>query len=568
MRMSHLLFRTVREVPGEAELPSHQLTLRAGLARRIAAGIYSLTPLTYRAVRKIEAMIREEMDGVGGQEVLLPLAHPAELWQESGRYEAIDSSLARWKDRAGHPMVLAMTHEEAVTDLVRSMVDSYRQLPLMVYQLQTKFRDEPRPRAGLIRLREFLMKDAYSFHTSHEDLDRYYDEVVAAYRRIFERAGVPVLVVQSDTGMMGGRMAHEFMLLADGGEDTLMVCPECGYAANQEVAVAAKGAPAASGSTPDGAAPLTELHTPGATSIADLCALLGIPPAQTLKAVYYLAGDDLVLALIRGDLEVSEVKLQNLLGQAIRPITGEEAAERGLAVGYAGPAGLTVKARLVADDSLAGATNLVAGANRTDYHLGGVTWGRDFTADLVGDIAVAEPGHACIHCGTALAARRGIEVGNTFKLGTKYSAAMGATFTAEDGSVQPMIMGCYGIGITRLIASAIEASHDADGIIWPAAIAPYPIHLLVAGKDAEATEAAERVYGALGHERVLFDDRDASAGIKFKDADLLGMPLRVTVSQRSLKNGGAELRVRRTGETRVVPLEQVAATVEALLTTL
>ncbi|HLN61469.1 MAG TPA: proline--tRNA ligase, partial [Symbiobacteriaceae bacterium] len=447
------------------------------------------------------------------------------------------------------------------------------QLPLMVYQLQTKFRDEARPRAGLIRLREFLMKDAYSFHTAHADLDRYYDQVVAAYGRIFERAGVPVLVVQSDTGMMGGRVAHEFMLLADGGEDTLMVCPQCGYAANQEVATAGKGAPTAGpGATGEGgsggavtAAGLQELHTPGATSIADLGALLGITPAQTLKAVYYLAGDDLVLALIRGDLEVNEVKLQNLLGREVRPISAEEAAQRGLAVGYAGPVGLAVTARLVADDSLVGTAGLVAGANRPDYHLSGVTWSRDFTADLVGDIAVAAPGAACPHCGAALAARRGIEVGNTFKLGTKYSAAMGATFTAEDGSVRPMIMGCYGIGITRLLAAVLEAHHDSDGIIWPASVAPYPVHLLVAGKDAEAVEAAGQVYAALGAEQVLFDDRDLSAGVKFKDADLLGMPVRVTVSQRSLKNGGAEVRVRRTGETRVVPLDQVAAAVAELL---
>lgn len=554
MRMSQLLFRTLKEIGGEAELPSHQLTVRAGLARRIAAGVYSLTPLAYRVVKQIEQIIREEMDRVDGQEVLLPVVAPAELWQESGRYEAIDTSLARWKDRTGHPMVLAMTHEEAVTDLVRSLVDSYRQLPLMVYQLQTKFRDEARPRAGLIRLREFLMKDAYSFHTSQEDLDRYYDRIVEAYKAIFRRVGIPVLVVESDSGMMGGRTAHEFMLLADGGEDTLMVCPGCGYAANQEVAVAAKGA------APDAAPqPLVEVHTPGTTSIAALAAFLGVDATQTLKAVFYAAGDDLVVVGIRGDLEVSEVKLRNLLGAEIRSISAEEAAAAGLTVGYCGPVGLqtTKPTRIVMDDSVVGTANLVAGANKPGYHLTGVTYGRDFTAELVGDIAVAAPGQACVHCGTPLTARRGIEVGNTFKLGTKYSAAMNARYRDESGADHPMIMGCYGIGITRLLASVIEEHHDADGIKWPAAIAPYRVHLLVAGKDEEAVRTAEALYSSLGPDQVLYDDRDLSAGVKFKDADLLGMPLRITVSQRSLKNGGVELRVRATGETQVVPLDQV-----------
>lgn len=562
MRMTRLMLRTQKQVAAEAELPSHQLILRAGLARRIASGIYSLTPLAYRVVRRIEAIVREEMERIGGQELLLPVAQPAELWQESGRYASIDASLARFKDRWGHPMVLAMTHEEAVTDLARSVIDSYRQLPVMVFQMQTKFRDEPRPRAGLIRLREFLMKDAYSFHASPEDLDAFYDQVVDAYRAIFRRAGIPVLVVQSDTGMMGGRTAHEFMLLADGGEDTLMVCPGCGYAANQEVAIAAKGLGRQSAPQP-----LHELHTPGATSISDLCSVLGCAPDQTLKSVFYTTGQDLVLALIRGDLEVSEVKLRNLLGTEVRTLSAEEAREHGLTVGYAGPVGLqtTSLVRLVADDSVLDTANLVAGANRVEYHLGGVNYGRDFTADQVGDIAMAAPGHRCHRCGAPLEARRGIEVGNTFKLGTKYSEAMGATFAAEAGTVRPMIMGCYGIGITRLLASVIEHNHDAEGIIWPVSVAPYRYHLLVAGKDPVAASAAEELHAALGPDQVLFDDRDLSPGVKFKDADLLGMPLRITASPRSLAAGGVELRARRTGETRVVPLAQVEAAAAELL---
>jgi prolyl-tRNA synthetase len=564
MRISQLLTRTLKDVGAEAELPSHQLTLRAGLARRVSAGIYSLTPLAYRVIRRIEAIVREEMEAIGGQEVLLPLVHPAELWEETGRYDSIDASLLRFRDRTGHGMVLAMTHEEAVTDLVRSAVDSYRQLPLMLFQFQTKFRDEARPRAGLIRLREFLMKDAYSFHTSQDDLDHYYEHVVAAYLSAYRRIGVPVQVVQSDTGMMGGKIAHEFMLLADGGEDTLLVCPQCGYAANQEVAVAAKGSGGSGDTAP---APLQEVHTPGATSIADLAAFLGITAAQTLKAVFYGAGDDLVLALIRGDLEVNEVKLANLLHREVRSLSAEESAERGLTVGYAGPVGLRVNGPvlIVADDSVVSAANLVAGANRPEYHLTGVNWGRDFTANLTGDIAVAAAGHICASCGGTLETRRGIEVGNTFKLGTRYTTAMGATFTDEAGATHPMVMGCYGIGISRLLPAVLEANRDADGIIWPASVAPYPYHLLVAGKDPAALAAAEQLYAELGADRVLYDDRDLSAGVKFKDADLLGMPVRITVSQRSMAAGGAELRVRKTGEARVVPLALVPETAKALL---
>lgn len=564
MRISRMLLRTQKQIPAEAELPSHQLILRAGLARRLAAGIYTLTPLGWRAIRRLEAIVREEMARIGGQELLMPVVQPAELWQESGRYAAIDASLARFADRNGHPMVLAMTHEEAVTDLARGYIDSYRQLPLMLFQIQTKFRDEPRPRAGLIRLREFLMKDGYSFHATAPDLDAYYEQVVDAYRAVFARAGVPVLVVQSDTGMMGGKDAHEFMLLAPGGEDSLVVCPACGYAANQEVAVADKGP------GPDAAVPvdpLRPIHTPGAVTIAALCAAAGCTPAETLKSVFYTTGDKQVLALIRGDLEINPIKLRNLVGAEVRLLTPEEAAAAGLVAGYAGPVELSpdLGAYIVADDSVPVARNLVAGANRPDYHLAGVNYGRDFTANLIGDVALAAPGQPCRRCGGALEVRRGIEAGNTFKLGLKYSTAMGATFANEDGDVRPMIMGCYGIGITRLLACVLEQNHDADGIIWPVSVAPYPCHLMTAGKDPAAAAAAAELHGALGEERVLYDDRDLSPGVKFKDADLLGMPVRITVSARSLAAGGAELRARRTGATRTVPLDQVPAAVDELL---
>jgi prolyl-tRNA synthetase len=555
------MFKTQKRVAAEAELPSHQLILRAGLARRVASGIYSLTPLAVRAIHSIETVIREEMDRIGGQEVLLPIVQPAELWQESGRYDAIGSDLARLKDRAEHPMVLAMTHEEAVTDLARSVVESYRQLPQLVYQIQSKFRDEPRPRGGLVRLREFLMKDAYSFHTSQEDLDAYYERIVEAYLAIYRRLELPVLVVESDTGMMGGKSAHEFMFLADGGEDTLIVCPTGDYAANQEIAVARKGE--RSHKTDDEA--LREVYTPGATTIAALCEALDCAPEDTLKSVFYAAGDELILALIRGDLEVNEVKLRNLLHQDVRALSKEESAAYGLVAGYAGPVGLTAKARIVVDDSVVDAGGLISGANRVDYHLADVTYGRDYQAEMTSDIAVATPGMACARCGSPLEERRGIEAANIFKLGTRYSDTMNARYLDERGASQPFIMGCYGLGITRALACILEQHHDADGILWPRSVAPYQYHLLSAGTDEAICQAAEAVYAALGEQDTLYDDRTLSAGVKLKDADLLGMPLRITVSARSLAAGGAELRLRATGEARIAPLDKVAAAAQDML---
>ncbi len=564
MRMSHSMFRTQKRVTAEAELPSHQLILRAGLARRVASGIYSLTPLAVRAIHSIETIIREEMDRIGGQEVLLPIVQPAELWQESGRYDAIGSDLARLKDRAEHPMVLAMTHEEAVTDLARSVAESYRQLPQLVYQVQSKFRDEPRPRGGLVRLREFLMKDAYSFHTTQEDLDAWYERIVEAYLAIFRRLELPVLVVESDTGMMGGKTAHEFMLLADGGEDTLIVCPTGDYAANQEIAVARKGGRSHRASD----AELREVYTPGATTIAALCEALDCAPEDTLKSIFYAAGDEPVLALVRGDLEVSKIKLRNLLGQDVRALSKEEATAFGLVAGYAGPVGLTATARIIVDDSVPAAGSLISGANRADYHLAGVTYGRDYSAEKIGDIAVATSGMACVRCGTPLEERRGIEAANTFKLGTRYSETMNARYLDERGVSQPFIMGCYGLGITRALACILEQHHDTDGIIWPHNIAPYQYHLLSAGTDEAICRATEVAYTALGDRDTLYDDRALSAGVKLKDADLLGMPLRITVSARSLAAGGAELRMRANGETRIAALAEVADAAEDMLASL
>lgn len=504
------------------------------------------------------------MDAIRGQEINLPVLQPATLWQESGRYESLDESLVRLKDRTGQEMVLAMTHEEAVTDLVRSMVDSYRQLPLMVYQIQNKVRDEPRARGGLVRLREFIMKDAYSFHRSTEDLDAYYFEMVQAYRNVYRRCGVEALVVESDTGMMGGREAHEFMLLSDGGEDTLMTCPACGYAANREVAISDKG------EAPNREAvmkPIEEMYTPNTATIAELAAVASISPRETMKCVFYTSGDELILAVIRGDLEVNDVKLQNLTRRSsLRSLSPEEATNLGLTVGYASPVGLALSMPtvIVADDSVLEARNLGTGANREGYHIAGVNYGRDFTAHYTGDIAAAAEGQACAACGGTIRASRGIEAGNTFKLGTKYSETMACNYTDSDGSVKSMIMGCYGIGITRLLACIIEQNHDERGIIWPVTVAPYLVHLLVAGKEPEAQQTAERLYASLGATKVLYDDRDLGAGAKFTDADLMGMPVRITVSPRSLAAGGVELQVRRTGSVQVVAPENVPAVLQTI----
>ena len=579
MRMSELLQRTEKQTSLQVELPSYRLLLRAGLVQRLAAGIYSLTPLARRAMRRVESIVREEMERIGGQEVLLPLVQPAKLWQESGRYQKIGDELIRFDDRGGRPMVLAMTHEEAATDLIRAVAKSYQQLPRFLFQIQTKFRDEARPRGGLVRLREFLMKDAYSFHATRDDLDAFYERAARAYQAIFQRLDLPVLVVEADTGMMGGWESHEFILLAEGGEDTLLLCPSCGYAANAEIAAFRKStADGGQAATPRviGSLDIAELSTPGATTIAALCEATGCRADQTLKAVFYTTdtqaepAGDLVLALIRGDLEVNELKLRTLLGGEVRTLTSKEVAEHGLVAGYAGPVNLRVRGsvRLVADDSVVTAGPLISGANRRDYHLSGVTYGRDYVAALTGDIAQAREGHGCPNCGETLVARRGIEVGHTFKLGTTYSTAMDATFVAEDGTGNhPVIMASYGIGISRLLACVIEQHHDQDGIIWPVSVAPYAHHLLVAGNDAAARARAELLYLELGENATLYDDRDLSAGVKLKDADLLGMPVRITISKRSLAAGGVELRSRSSGKTIVVTYEEVKQAANELLAT-
>ncbi len=576
MRMSKLFFQTLREVPNEAEVISHQLMLRSGLVRQVAAGIFNHLPLGLRVKHKIEQIMREEMDAIDGQEITMPVVQPAELWQRSGRWDAIGDDMARLKDRNGRDYCLGMTHEEVITDLVARTVSSYRQLPFMLYQIQTKFRDEPRPRAGMIRVREFTMKDGYSFHTDIADLDAYYPKVYQAYFNIFHRCGLDVLAVESDTGMMGGTMAHEFMAVTPIGEDTLLLCDACGYKANRQIATFVKPTPDA-----EAALPLTEVATPGTATIAELAAFLTIPESRTAKAVFMVAeiegkdgkfGEKFVFAVVRGDMELNETKLTNAVkAKRLRPATTDEISAIGAEAGYGSPIGIDrSKVILVVDDLVAVSPNLVAGANKPGFHFTNVNYGRDYpAADMVTDLVAAGDGHLCPVCQSPLHSVRGVEVGNIFKLGTKYSAAMGATYLDENSATWPMVMGCYGIGTGRLMASVIEAYNDEHGVQWPVSIAPYHVALvsLANERSPEVAAQVDQFYAdlqAAGVE-VLYDDRDERAGVKFNDADLIGLPLRITVGSKGLKKGIVELRFRRTGESREIPVADFVSGVQAAL---
>lgn len=558
VRMSRYFLRTLREAPAEAELPGHRLLLRAGLAAPLAAGLYSFTPLGWRAMKRIEALIREEMDVAGAHELRLPALHPLELWEESGRAQAFGGALFRLADRRQRGFVLAPTHEEAVSALAAAHIQSYRDLPVTLYQIQQKFRDEPRPRGGLLRLREFGMKDAYSFDAGWESLDRSYQAMFRAYERIFERAGVPVVAVEADSGAIGGKDSQEFIHLNERGEDEALLCPACGYAANAEKAEFRADPPVAAEP-----APVERVQTPGVATIAALAAFLGIEARQTAKAVFYTADGEPLLVAIRGDLEVNETKLRNLLGAAaLEPMDDAAVARAGLVAGSAGPVGLA-GVRVAADESAATAPNLVAGANEPGVHLRNLTHGRDWTADAVGDIALARTGAGCPRCAEGrLEARAGMELGHVFKLGARYAETLGVRYLDESGARHHPVMGCYGIGVDRLLAAVIEANHDDDGIVWPATVAPFDAHVVALGGDrpevAEALETLEAALAAAGLE-ALVDDRDESPGAKFADADLLGMPVRLTVSPRALGRGGVELKPRAGGEAVVVPLEQAVA---------
>jgi prolyl-tRNA synthetase len=569
MRMSKLFSRTLREAPAETDAVSHQLLLRAGFIRQLAAGIFSYLPLAQRSFVKIGGIIREELNAIGGQELTMPVVHPADLWKETGRWYQIGSELGRFFDKSNRDMVLAMTHEEVVTDLVRKEINSYRQLPQLIYHIQTKWRDDPRPRAGLIRVREFTMVDSYSLDADWEGLDRQYREHYQAYFNIFNRAALPVLAVKSDVGMMGGSMAHEFMYLTPIGEDTLLLCDNCGYAANRQIARFAKP-PAA----PEAPLPLEKVATPATTTIESLAELLGVPKARTAKAVFLVAtvteGDRdvgrFVFAVVRGDMDVNETKLANAVkAKELRPARTEEIEAVGAVPGYASPIGLR-DIVVVVDDIIPESPNLVAGANEEGYHLLHTNYGRDYTATVVADIAVARAGDACPVCGAPLRTSGGVETGNIFKLGTRYSAAMDATFLDAEGKSRPVIMGSYGIGLGRLLACVVEEHHDDKGIIWPISIAPYQVHLVaLANEKSAAAATADQLYAdltAAGVE-VLYDDRAESPGVKFMDADLIGIPLRLTVGERGLKRGGVELKRRDSADSTLVPVADVPAAVRA-----
>jgi prolyl-tRNA synthetase len=570
MRMSQFFGQTLREAPAEVEVVSHQLLLRAGFIRQLAAGIFSYLPLAHRALTKIENIMRQEMNAIGGQEITMPVIHPAEVWQETGRWYEIGSEMGRFKDKNARDMVLAMTHEEVVADLVRKDIHSYRQLPRLIYHIQTKWRDDPRPRAGLIRVREFTMKDSYSLDKDWEGLDEQYRAHYQAYFNIFHRCGLKTIAVKSDVGMMGGQMAHEFMYLTPIGEDTLLLCDACGHSANQQISLFKKPP-----LPKEAAKPTEKVATPNIKTIEALADFLDIPKSKTAKAVFMIAtlaegetsNERFVFAVVRGDMELNETKLVNAIkAKELRPATEEEIKAVGAVTGYASPLGLK-NILVVVDDIIPTSPNLVAGANEEGYHMRHVNYGRDYEADIVTDIAAAQDGDACPVCGQPMRAARGVEVGNIFKLGTRYSEAMGSTFLDKDGHEKPVIMGSYGIGSGRLLACVAEAYNDEHGLRWPITVAPYQVHLvLLAGKsqNEEIEEAADQIYQdlqAMGVE-VLYDDRDESPGVKFNDADLMGMPIRLTVSSRSLKGGGAEFKRRDSQERSILPLAEVCYKVD------
>lgn len=563
MRLSELFTRTLRDAPADAELVSHRLAVRAGLVRPVAAGIYALMPLGWRVMRKIVAILREEMDALGGQEVRLPVVHPAELWQATGRWDTFGPVLQKFAAESGREYALGPTHEEVIAALAAREIDSYKQLPQHVYQIQTKYRNEPRARGGLIRLREFTMKDAYSLDADAAGLDRFYRRMVAAYARIFERAGVPALAVEADSGAMGGGVSHEFMFVHEAGEDSFARCDACGYAANLEAAEFALPAPP---EVP--LQPVQKVATPDCMTIQAVADFLGVPTSQTLKAVFFVqerpsAPERFVFAVIRGDLEVNEVKLLRALGGGtLRAATDDEITATGAVPGYASPIGLSPEVMVVADQSVRAGANFVSGANDAGYHLTGVNVPRDFDPALVADIAAAFDGATCARCGQgALRVERAIELGHCFKLGTRYSEAAGVIYTDEAGAEHPVVMGSYGIGLERLMAAIIETHHDEWGIIWPPSIAPFDVHLLTLGKDPQLGEIAAQVYAdlrAAGLD-VLLDDRAESAGVKFADADLIGIPVRLAVSGKALAAGGVEAKRRDSAERVIVPLDEVAA---------
>ena len=563
MRLSQLFGKTQREIPSEADIPSHQLLLRAGMIMQVAAGVYSYMPLGWRVLKKIENIIREEMDNAGGQELAMPVLQPVELWQQTGRDQAFGKGLFTLLDRRERTLVLGPTHEEVLTQMVSHHVQSYRDLPKLLYQIQKKFRDEPRPRGGLIRVREFIMKDLYSFDVDEAGLDVNYQKMVQAYKNIYERCALPALFVEADSGAIGGKDSHEFMLIAENGEDGVICCDGCQYAANVEKAVSVKKKIG-----PEKPLPPEEVATPGMKTIEELANFLNVPKNHTLKAVFYVADGQVVFAMIRGDLDVNEVKLQRLLKCTdLHLATEDEVSQAGISAGYASPMGLK-GIKIVADDSVTGGINFVAGGNKPDVHIKNVNYPRDFKADIVADIAQARDGDGCPKCDGTLKSMQGIEIGHVFKLGTFLSNALGANFIDEKGESRPIIMGCYGIGLGRLLAAVVEHYHDDKGIIWPLSVAPYQVYLCpLYREDTNVAEVAEKLYEGMQSAglEVLFDDREESPGVKFNDADLLGIPLRVTVGPRTLQNGNVEVKWRVEKEAILIAVTEAVDKVKELV---
>ncbi len=574
MRVSQLFLRTLREAPTDAETISHRLLVRGGFVRQLTAGVYSYLPLGQRVLLKLAQIIREEMNAAGGQEITMPVLQPLELWEVRpanggiSRAEDLGLVLFRLTDRRGRDLVLGPTHEEVVTLLAKEMAGSYRSLPQRLYQIQPKFRDEARPRAGIIRLRQFLMKDLYSFDADEAGMNASYQAMIAAYKRIFARCDLNVLMVEADSGAIGGKDSQEFLALSEAGEDDAIVCASCGYAANREKAEFVRSA-----LPEEPEAALEEVHTPGQKTIADLTAFLKIPAAKTLKSVCYSADGRLIFALVRGDLEVNEIKLYNAVSRAglnastLHLATPEEMASGGRVVaGYTSPIGLDARVLVIADTSVQMGRNFVAGANREEYHVLNANAGRDFRVDVSTDLASAYAGATCARCGGMLGVQRGAELGHAFKLGTRYTQAFDATFLGEDGQERLMLMGCYGIGLDRIMALTIEQHHDQRGICWPLELAPFQVAICALGTgDAEVESAAERLYTTLckAGVEVLYDDRAESAGVKFNDADLIGIPLRLVVSKRALAKGGVEWKLRSEDQARLVALEDVLSEVQA-----
>ena len=565
MKLANLVGLRFKEKPADCVIDSHAFSVRGGYIKYVANGIFSLYPPMKRITAKIENIIREEMDAYDCQEVLFPVVLPGSLWEESGRYESVGEELLRFEDRTGSKMVLGMTHEEAAVQLVREYANSYTRYPFAIYQIQTKFRDEARPRAGMIRVREFTMKDAYSFHTSQEDLENYYAKMANAYDRVFERAGIPeVISVKSDSGMIGGSVSHEYMLLTDAGEDSIVLCTECGFSANMEAADTT-----ADNSGASAMGELKKVHTPGAKTIEEVCSFLNSKVEESCKAVMYQKNmtDEYVVVFIRGDYEVNETKLCNYLGEKVHP--AEVTLESGLVSGYCGPYDQKADVTIVYDKTLEGIDNLVAGANETDYHYVGLNIKRDIGDVEYVDVSKIRGGDICPCCGKkTIKISRGIEVGNIFQLGTKYSKSMGMTYTDENGEEQTPIMGCYGIGVGRLAASVLEVKHDDYGPIWPITIAPWQVHLCcMRADDAECKAAADKLYKdleSLGVE-VIYDDRDVRAGAMFADADLIGVPVRVVVGPKNLKNGQVELTTRDKSVSGLVNVDDAVSEIQALI---